>query len=111
MPGGARVCMDHPESLPPSGLTAEGASLFVTAFSFAAKKDDDWWIRAERQTAELISSIQPIRFSEERRKAIANFVEQLIKGCFDCSVQVSNLPLLFNAAILSSLPFLLVDFR
>jgi len=92
--------MDHSESrLQPSGLTAEGASLFDTAFSFATEKDDDWWIRAEHHTAELITSIQPIRLSEERRKAIANFVERLIKGCLDCPVQVLNLPLLFNAAI------------
>lgn len=101
LPGGARVCMDRPESRPqPSGLSAEGASLFDTAFSSAAK--NDWWIRAEKETAELITSIQPIRLSEKRRSAIANFVEHLIKARLDCIIQVSTLPILFNSAISSS---------
>lgn len=87
MPGGARVCMDYHESWPkPSGLTAEGASLFASAHSSAAKKEDDWWTRAEGQTAELIDSLKPTRLSEERRTAVTGFVERLIRDRFECEV-------------------------
>lgn len=97
MPGGARVCMDYHESWPkPSGLTAEGASLFASAHSSAAKKEDDWWTRAEGQTAELIDSLKPTRLSEERRTAVTGFVERLIRDRFEC--EVSALPHELNVA-------------
>lgn len=100
MPGGARVCMDYPENRPqPSGLTAEGAPLFDTAFERAEKKDDDWWNRAEDQAAELIASIQPIPSSEKRRQAIVDFVQDLIEKCFDFFVQVSAPPPVLDVAI------------
>lgn len=81
------VCMGDPASWPqPSGLTVEGASLFAAAYSCSALKDDDWWAKAEVQTAELITSIQPTRPSERRREAVANYVKHLIRQCFDCQV-------------------------
>jgi hypothetical protein len=83
-PRGAVVRMDYPQ---PSGLTDEGA--FASAYTFSVSKDDDWWAKAEDQTAELIRSIQPIQPSEERRQAVVDFVQRLIKKCStlrDCQV-------------------------
>ena len=89
-PRGAVVRMDYPENWPqPSGLTDEGAPFFASAYTFSVSKDDDWWAKAEDQTAELITSIQPIQPSEERRQAVVDFVQRLIKKCStlrDCQV-------------------------
>ncbi|KAG0584921.1 hypothetical protein KC19_3G244400 [Ceratodon purpureus] len=83
--------MDYPENWPqPSGLTAEGATQFLSAFSSAASKDDDWWNRAEDHAAELIASIQPIPSSEKRRQDIVDFVQDLIGKCFNFHVQVET---------------------
>ena len=60
------LCMDYPENWSqPSGLTAEGASSFASAYTSSVSKDDDWWAKAEDQTAELITSIQLIQPSED----------------------------------------------
>lgn len=60
------LCMDYPENWPqPSGLTADGASSFASAYISSVSKDDDWWAKAEDQTAELITSIQLIQPSED----------------------------------------------
>ena len=89
-PREAVVRMDYPENWPqPSGLTADGASSFASAYISSVSKDDDWWAKAEDQTAELITSIQPIQPSEERRQAVVDFVQRLIKKCStlrDCQV-------------------------
>ncbi|KAK4770568.1 hypothetical protein SAY87_031100 [Trapa incisa] len=48
----------------------------------------DWerWSKAEERTAELIACIQPNPSSEERRNAVADYVQRLIMKCFPCQV-------------------------
>ncbi|KAL2251816.1 UNVERIFIED_CONTAM: hypothetical protein Sindi_2303900 [Sesamum indicum] len=48
--------------------------------------DTDRWSRAEERTAELIACIQPNPLSEERRNAVADYVQRLIMKCFPCQV-------------------------
>ncbi|EFJ38851.1 hypothetical protein SELMODRAFT_70578, partial [Selaginella moellendorffii] len=48
--------------------------------------DDERWVQAENRTGELITRIQPTKFSEDRRRAVADYVERLIRKCFDCEV-------------------------
>ncbi|KAJ7965382.1 Poly(A) RNA polymerase cid14 [Quillaja saponaria] len=48
--------------------------------------DLDRWSRAEERTAELISFIQPNQPSEQRRTAVACYVQGLIMKCFPCQV-------------------------
>lgn len=48
--------------------------------------DADRWSRAEERTAELIGCIQPNQLSEERRNAVADYVQRLITKCFPCKV-------------------------
>ncbi|XP_074564711.1 uncharacterized protein LOC141821214 [Curcuma longa] len=48
--------------------------------------DADRWLKAEVQTAELIARIQPNPSSEERRNAVANYVQHLITDCLSCPV-------------------------
>ncbi|KAK4411494.1 hypothetical protein Sango_0222400 [Sesamum angolense] len=48
--------------------------------------DTDRWVKAEERTAELISCIQPNQLSEERRNAVADYVQRLIMKCFPCQV-------------------------
>ncbi|KAK6142711.1 hypothetical protein DH2020_023059 [Rehmannia glutinosa] len=48
--------------------------------------DTERWSRAEERTAELIACIQPNQLSEERRNAVAEYVQQLIMKCFPCQV-------------------------
>ncbi|XP_059301561.1 uncharacterized protein LOC132053510 isoform X2 [Lycium ferocissimum] len=44
------------------------------------------WSRAEERTNELIGCIQPNGPSEERRNAVADYVQRLIMKCFPCQV-------------------------
>ncbi|KAL0428751.1 UNVERIFIED_CONTAM: hypothetical protein Sradi_0501100 [Sesamum radiatum] len=48
--------------------------------------DTDRWVKAEERTAELIYCIQPNQLSEERRNAVADYVQRLIMKCFPCQV-------------------------
>ncbi|XP_062201645.1 uncharacterized protein LOC133904152 [Phragmites australis] len=48
--------------------------------------DAERWAVAEEQTAELIARIQPTPASEERRRAVAYYVQRLIMGCLSCQV-------------------------
>ncbi|KAK4418526.1 hypothetical protein Salat_2265400 [Sesamum alatum] len=48
--------------------------------------DTDRWVKAEERTAELIACIQPNQLSEERRNAVADYVQRLIMKCFPCQV-------------------------
>ncbi|WOL01704.1 hypothetical protein Cni_G10421 [Canna indica] len=48
--------------------------------------DADRWLKAEEQTAELITQIQPNPSSEDRRNAVANYVKRLITNCLSCRV-------------------------
>jgi hypothetical protein len=79
--------MGDPASWPqPSGLTPDGSSAFAAAFA-SARQDDAWWAQAELRTSQLIACIQPTRASEERRQAVADYVQRLIHQCFKCQVQ------------------------
>ncbi|CAK9230266.1 unnamed protein product [Sphagnum jensenii] len=78
--------MGDPASWPqPSGLTPDGSSAFAAAFA-SARQDDAWWAQAELRTSQLIACIQPTRASEERRQAVADYVQRLIHQCFKCQV-------------------------
>ncbi|KAL3536716.1 hypothetical protein ACH5RR_000082 [Cinchona calisaya] len=48
--------------------------------------DSGRWLKAEERTAELIVCIQPNQPSEERRNAVADYVQRLITKCFPCQV-------------------------
>lgn len=76
---------------PPSGLFPNG--LFPDeAASVMRELDLERWLRAEERTAELIACIQPNLLSEERRNAVADYVQRLIMKCFPC--QVGHVPLM-----------------
>ncbi|XP_073141501.1 uncharacterized protein [Henckelia pumila] len=48
--------------------------------------DSERWMKAEERTTELIACIQPNQLSEERRNAVADYVQRLIMKCFPCQV-------------------------
>ncbi|GAV66220.1 NTP_transf_2 domain-containing protein [Cephalotus follicularis] len=48
--------------------------------------DRERWSQAEARTAELLACIQPSQTSEERRNAVARYVQHLIMKCFSCQV-------------------------
>ncbi|KAL9228992.1 hypothetical protein vseg_004511 [Gypsophila vaccaria] len=48
--------------------------------------DGERWAEAEERTAELIACIQPNQPSEDRRGAVADYVQRLIMKCFPCQV-------------------------
>lgn len=70
---------------PPSGLLLNGL-LPNEAGSVIRALDPERWLKAEERTAELIACIQPNPFSEERRNAVADYVQRLIIQCFPCQV-------------------------
>lgn len=63
----------------PNGLLSN-ASPLIQLF------DSERWLKAEKRTAELIACIQPNSPSEERRNAVADYVQRLIMKCFPCQV-------------------------
>lgn len=72
---------------PPSGLLPNGL-LPNEAASVIQALDSERWSKAEQRTAELIACIQPNQPSEERRNAVADYVQRLIMRCFPCQVGV-----------------------
>lgn len=70
---------------PPSGLLPNGL-LPEEAASVIQVLDSERWMKAEQRTAELIACIQPNPPSEERRNAVADYVQRLIMKCFPCQV-------------------------
>lgn len=68
----------------PGGPLANG--LLPGAGPVMQALDADRWLRAEGRTAELIACIQPNQLSEERRNAVADYVQRLIMKCFPCQV-------------------------
>ncbi|CAN4099454.1 unnamed protein product [Withania somnifera] len=68
----------------PSGLLPNG--LLSNAEPMIRVLDLERWSRAEERTAQLIGCIQPNRPSEERRNAVADYVQRLIMKCFPCQV-------------------------
>ncbi|XP_031091650.1 uncharacterized protein LOC115996529 [Ipomoea triloba] len=69
----------EPGRLLPNGLLANAAPMIRVL-------DSERWLKAEERTAELISCIQPTRPSEQRRNAVADYVQRLIMKCFPCQV-------------------------
>ncbi|KAI3818515.1 hypothetical protein L1987_12324 [Smallanthus sonchifolius] len=69
---------DH-EGLLPNGLLPDAVPLLE-------RLDSVRWLKAEDRTAELIACIQPNQPSEERRNAVADYVQRLIMKCFPCQV-------------------------
>ncbi|XP_061353012.1 uncharacterized protein LOC133297819 [Gastrolobium bilobum] len=73
------------EHEPPSGILPNG--LFPNeAASVMRVLDMERWLKAEERIAELIACIQPNPPSEERRNAVADYVQRLIMKCFPCQV-------------------------
>ncbi|XP_024987416.1 uncharacterized protein LOC112522493 isoform X3 [Cynara cardunculus var. scolymus] len=73
---------DHEEwsrGLLPNGLLPNAGPLLESL-------DSVRWLKAEERTAELIACIQPNQPSEERRNAVADYVQRLIMKCFPCQV-------------------------
>ncbi|XP_047319793.1 uncharacterized protein LOC124923858 [Impatiens glandulifera] len=68
----------------PSGLLPNG--LLPNAGPLIRVLDSERWLKAEERTAELIACIQPNQPSEERRNAVADYVQRLIVECFPCQV-------------------------
>lgn len=75
---------ENEEWAQPSGIFPNG--LLPDAGPLINVLESDRWLRAEERTAELISCIQPNQPSEERRKAVADYVQGLIMKCFSCQV-------------------------
>ena len=73
------------ESQPPSVLLPNGL-LPDEAASMMQVLDSARWSKAEERTAELIECIKPNERSENQRKAVASYVQQLIAKCFPCQV-------------------------
>ncbi|RWW35337.1 hypothetical protein BHE74_00059777, partial [Ensete ventricosum] len=74
---------DHGGCAQLTGLLVNGLLSEETA-KLTRVLDADRWVKAEGQTAELIARIQPNQSSEERRNAVANYVQRLILKCFSC---------------------------
>jgi hypothetical protein len=70
----------------PNGLLPDEAASVMRVL------ESERWSRAEERTAELIACIQPNPLSEERRNAVADYVQRLIMKCFPC--QVGHVPLM-----------------
>ncbi|WJX86815.1 hypothetical protein P8452_69075 [Trifolium repens] len=79
---------EHEEwAQPQSGLLPNGL-LPNEAASVIQVLDSERWAKAEQRTAELIACIQPNSPSEQRRNAVAEYVQKLITKCFPCQLQV-----------------------
>ncbi|XP_042461862.1 uncharacterized protein LOC122045627 isoform X1 [Zingiber officinale] len=65
----------HPNGLLPAAKTNVTQAL-----------DADRWLKAEVHTTDLIARIQPNPSSEERRNAVASYVQRLITECLSCPV-------------------------
>ncbi|CAN4111467.1 unnamed protein product [Withania somnifera] len=75
---------EHEEWAEPSGLLPNG--LVPDAEPMMGVLDSERWSKAEERTAELIACIKPNQPSEERRNAVADYVQRLIMKCFPCQV-------------------------
>jgi hypothetical protein len=72
------------EHVEPVGVLPNG--LLPSAGPLIRVFDSERWLKAEERTAELIACIQPNQPSEERRNAVADYVQRLISKCFPCQV-------------------------
>ncbi|KAG0464348.1 hypothetical protein HPP92_019984 [Vanilla planifolia] len=76
---------EHEGWLQPDGLLPNGL-LPIEVSNVIRVLNTERWSKAEERTAELIACIQPNRPSEERRNAVASYVQRLIMKCFSCEV-------------------------
>ncbi|KAF7844114.1 poly(A) RNA poly(A)merase cid14-like protein [Senna tora] len=74
--GGHEGWAQPPGGLLPNGLLPNDAASVIQVL------DSERWLKAEERTAELITCIQPNPPSEERRNAVADYVQRLIMKCF-----------------------------
>ncbi|XP_074367885.1 uncharacterized protein LOC141708265 [Apium graveolens] len=77
---GSHEGLSQPDVFYPNGLLADEAA------SVTRVLDLERWSIAEERIAELIGSIQPNKPSEDKRNAVANYVQKLITKCFSCEV-------------------------
>ncbi|XP_009603363.1 uncharacterized protein LOC107768201 isoform X1 [Nicotiana tabacum] len=77
---------EHEGWAEPSGLCPNGLLPNAGSEPMIRALDTERWSRAEERTAELIGCIQPNQPSEERRNAVADYVQRLIMKCFPCQV-------------------------
>ncbi|XP_054780559.1 uncharacterized protein LOC129288161 [Prosopis cineraria] len=77
---------EHEGWAQPSGGLLPNGLLPNEAASVIRVLDSERWLKAEERTAELITCIQPNPPSEERRNAVADYVQRLIMKCFPCQV-------------------------
>ncbi|KAK1384503.1 hypothetical protein POM88_022238 [Heracleum sosnowskyi] len=75
---GSHEGLSQPDVFYPNGLLPDEAA------SVTRVLDLERWAIAEERIAELIDSIQPNKPSEDKRNAVANYVQQLITKCFSC---------------------------
>lgn len=75
---------DHEGWALPNGIMPNG--LLRNDDSVTRVLDLERWSKAEERAAELIACIQPNKPSEERRNAVADYVQRLITKCFPCQV-------------------------
>ncbi|KAK1390330.1 hypothetical protein POM88_018508 [Heracleum sosnowskyi] len=75
---GSHEGLSQPDVFYPNGLLPDEAA------SVTRVLDLERWAIAEERIAELIGSIQPNKPSEDKRNAVANYVQQLITKCFSC---------------------------
>lgn len=77
----------------PSGPLPNG--LLPGAGQVMRALETDRWLKAEDRTAELITCIQPNPPSEDRRNAVADYVQRLIMKCFPCQVTANMLSVVY----------------
>ena len=71
---------------PPSGLLLPNGLLCNEEASIMRELDSERWLKGEERAAELIDCIQPNPPSEDRREAVAKYVQRLIEKCLPCKV-------------------------
>lgn len=79
---GSHEGCSQPNGFYPNGLLPDEAA------SVTRMLDEERWSLAEERIAELIARIQPDQPSEDRRNAVADYVQQLIAKCFSCQVEI-----------------------
>ncbi|KAK1398756.1 hypothetical protein POM88_008619 [Heracleum sosnowskyi] len=75
---GSHEGLSQPDVFYPKGLLPDEAA------SVTRVLDLERWAIAEERITELIGYIQPNKPSEDKRNAVANYVQQLITKCFSC---------------------------
>eukprot|EP00897_Mesotaenium_endlicherianum_P001132 jgi/Mesen1/11019/ME000098S10414 len=77
---------DHHSSSAFAGETRVENFVSSSSSDSAQLGDEVPWPEAEARVAQLIAEVQPTRHADIQRGAVANYVERLIRRCFDCQV-------------------------